>query len=157
MDSRELPMTPLSREDEALISAANSLILKRGEYGRHHIACALRTGKGQQVIGLHISANVGVGSICAEGAAIAEAIKYEPNTIERIVSVRHTFATEHSTEIVQPCGRCREVILEYGPDAFVIMSTLGGYSLVEIARLLPLPFYRLKRDKDGTIGSKGRI
>lgn len=141
-----LDTLPLSPEDEALVSAANALILRRAEYGHHHIACALRTIGGKQFLGLHISSNIGVGSICAEAAAIAESLKEGSPAIERIVAVRHTFASKESIEVVPPCGRCRELILEYGPNAFVIVKGPLGPVLVHIAQLLPMSFHCLKRN-----------
>ncbi len=135
----------LNPDDHNLIREAEFLILKRAEYGRHHVACAIKTTDGQIFLGLHLSANIGVGSICAEMAAIAEAQKFEYKLIEKIVAVRHTFQSEKSIEVVSPCGQCRQFILEYGPEAMVIVNTTKGLVLTRIQDLLPLPFYRRQR------------
>lgn len=134
-----LEITP---EDREIVNAAISLIRRRGEQRRHHIAAALKTTNGQQFLGLHISANIGATSICAEAAAIAEALKHGPMTIDRIVAVRHTFNSMENIEIVSPCGRCRELIYEYGPNACVILSDASISFLLPIADLLPFPFHR---------------
>lgn len=139
---------PLSPEDRQLIKAATALILRRAEYNRHHIACALRTSNQQQFLGLHISANIGRGSICAEAAAIAEALKQGPIEIDRIVAVRHTFVSEQDTEVIPPCGQCRELILEYGQNAFVIIKISSNLKMVPISELLPEPFHRRKRTQN---------
>ena len=153
----ELVTFPLSLEDQELVEAASSLIVRRAEYGQHHVASALRTVSGKQFLGLHLSANFGVGSICAEAAAIAEALKQEACEIDRIVSVRHTFAPGQATEVVPPCGRCRELIFEHGPNAFVIVSVTSTLVLVSIAQLLPLPFRRMRKNvKDPIIKENGR-
>lgn len=136
---------PLTAEDQDLVETATSLIVDRGEYGRHHIASALKTNSGEKIVGLHLSANIGVSSICAEAAAIAEALRRSPTTIEKIVSVRHTFLASPVTEIVQPCGRCRELILEYGSEALVIVDVAGEVICVRITDLFPLPFHRRTR------------
>lgn len=146
---------PLSSEDRDLVDAATALIRHRAEYGHHHIACALRTTDGQQFLGLHISSNIGRGSICAEAAAIAAALKQGPIIIEEIVAVRHTFISEQDIEVIPPCGQCRELILEYGPNAFVILKTSSGLVRVHISELFPIPFLRRKRGSDTSI-YKGR-
>ena len=146
---------PLSSGDRDLVNAATALIRHRAEYGHHHIACALRTTDGQRFLGLHISANIGRGSICAEAATIAEALKQGPIIVERIVSVRHTFISEQDIEVIPPCGQCRELILEYGPNAFVILKISSGLVRVHISELLPIPFLRRKGSRDTSI-YKGR-
>jgi len=135
----KLPLGPKERD---LIQIASSLILKRGEYGRHHVACALLTTADTCFSGLHISSNYGAGSICAEAVAIAESQRLGPNTLNRIVSVRHTFDSQQGIEIVPPCGSCRQIILEYGPHAQVILDVGLEPVLVPIEQLLPIPFCR---------------
>lgn len=139
---------PLNSQDEELVKVATSLIIRRAEYGRHHIACALRTTDGQQVMGLHVSANIGCGSICAEAAAIAELLKKGPAVIERIVAVRHKFTSENSIEIIPPCGQCLERILEHGPNALIIINISSQPVLIPITQLLPIPFHRRKRTEE---------
>lgn len=132
----------LSLEDEEILNAATELINRRAEYGHHHIACALRTSNGQTFLGLHVSANIGKGSVCAEAAAIADALKNEPATVERIVSVRYQFKSEPHIEVVPPCGQCCELILEHGPHSLVIVRVSSKLVLVPISQLLPVPFHR---------------
>lgn len=135
-------------QDKRLVKAAVALVLRRGEYGRHHVACALRTMDGRLVLGLHISANVGVGSICAESAAIAESLKARQTEIAKIVAIRRTFISQPATEIVPPCGRCRELIYEYGPNAGVILpAPINEFKVLPITDLLPMPFHRQRPDR----------
>jgi len=128
-------------DDLALIEHARLLILRKGKLGQHHVAAALRLTTGEVFTGLHVSVNLGVGSICAEAAAIAEALKSGEIEISTIVAVRHTF-NHGKIEIVPPCGHCRQLILEYGHSAQVLLSLEGELTKVPICDLLPFPFKR---------------
>ncbi len=144
---KEVNSASLSLEDQSLVNAATSLIIRRAKYGRHHIACALRTTTKQQFSGLHISANIGTGSICAEAAAIAESLKEDSVIIERIVTIRYKFDVGNNIEIVPPCGSCREHIFEYGPNASVILTIESESTLISIAQLLYMPFQRARKNR----------
>jgi len=39
-----------------------------------------------------------------------------------------------------PCGACRQVIYEFGPDAIVVFPTASGLKELSIAELLPEGF-----------------
>ena len=132
----------LVKDDRDLVATATRLILKRARTGHHHVSCALLTSNGDCVLGLHVSAQLGVSSICAEAAAIAEAVKAGRLSIDRVVSIRRTFSRRPGTEVVPPCGRSRELILQYGSGAQVILSLAEGLTLVPIIELLPVPFAR---------------
>lgn len=96
--------------------------------------------------GLHLSANIGVSSVCAEAAAIAALAKMRGAKIESVVSVRWDFL-EGRAEIVPPCGRCRELIAEYGPCARVILDGGGVPISVPIGELIPRPFVRRRQQQ----------
>lgn len=137
----------LKPEDVELIKKASSLIKKRGKYTHHHLACALRTNEGKIILGLHICARIGRTSVCAEASAIATAIIEKPITIDRIVTTRHVFSKKaHNVVVVPPCGQCRELILQYGPKAKVIMQVGSQLVLTPIKELIPFPFHRHKRE-----------
>lgn len=70
---------------------------------------------------IHTGANVENASyglsICAERAAIFEAVAHGARRIEAIVIYTATPAP------TTPCGACRQVIHEFGPDAVVVCCT----------------------------------
>src|SRR5712692_1116586 len=135
----------LSPSDEQLIEVATALIATRGEVGRHHIASALLTADGRTFKGLHISAVVGTCSICAEAVAIGQAQLEGPASIKTIVSVRKNFDESDEYEIVSPCGLCRERILQFGPNARVLVTGEAGVTASAIKDLLPNAFMRRKQ------------
>ncbi|MBU1098551.1 MAG: hypothetical protein KKB34_18890 [Bacteroidetes bacterium] len=134
----------LSIEDFQLVEATRKIILEKACAGKHHIACGLRTTKKELFFGLHLSASIGVGSICAEAVAISISQIHGNNEIEAIVSIRHCFDDNENVEIVAPCGRCREIILEYGKYAKIILSENDKLFLSVVKSMIPFPFIRRK-------------
>lgn len=114
----------LTSDDEALIEAARDVIRDAYVHGTHYVGAALRTKDGDIHTGVHVEANVGRASVCAEpvvlGSAVANGVSGDE--IETIVSVRHPGPAEDTDEIavVSPCGVCRELISDVGADIQVI-------------------------------------
>ena len=103
--------------DREIIQAARDIMLKRYVEGKHSIGAAIRTKNGNLFVGVHVEANCGRISLCAEAVAIGIAATNGDTEISQIVAV-----TE-SGDIVPPCGMCRELIADYSPDALVILET----------------------------------
>jgi cytidine deaminase len=143
MQETNLTPSSLAAPEQALIQVAANLITNRAKEGRHHIACALLTTDGRTFLGLHISASVGICSVCAETIAIGQSQLDGPSSISSIVSLRMNFASMNY-EIVPPCGSCRERIFEFGPQARVLMGGNREVHVVCIGSLLPSPFIRRK-------------
>lgn len=112
----------------------------------HTVAAALRDDRGRIWTGLHLGTTVGRLSICAEpialGRAILEGALLEGGgKIVAAVAVRHPKPDEpeQSIAVVPPCGACRELLADYAPTAWVIVS---GERKLSVAELLPLPYQR---------------
>jgi cytidine deaminase len=72
-------------------------------------------------------------TLCAERAAVAAAVA---RGAKRILAVAISAA-----EPAPPCGACRQVIAEFGPEAAVIWEDgHGGYISRRLSELLPVPF-----------------
>jgi cytidine deaminase len=99
------------------------------------VGCAVRTAGGGTYAGCNVeNASYGL-TICAERAAIAAAVAAEgPRPLIRAVAV-HAESPSCS-----PCGACRQVIAELGPDAVVVYRRDGRYVRRGIAELLPDAF-----------------
>jgi len=69
------------------------------------VGAALLTGDGEVFTGINMDIVCGIG-FCAEHAAIAQMLKARKTRISAIVSVRD------GGQILPPCGRCRELMLE---------------------------------------------
>ena len=113
-------------------------------YSGFFVGAALRTASGDMYTGANFE-NASYGAtICAERAAVANAIAREPHhgagiKIARLaVSVRTRAADRPRT--APPCGICRQVIYEFGPDAVIDFLREGKIVSMSIADLLPEPF-----------------
>jgi len=105
------------------------------------VAAAIRGTDGQIWTGLHLGTTVGRLQICAEPIALGRAILEGDGTIDTVVAVRHPKPDEpdQSIAIVSPCGACRELVLDYAPNARVI---LPGPLVVTAQDILPSPYRR---------------
>ena len=110
----------------------------------HMVSAALRGRDGRIWTGIHLGATVGRLQICAEAIALGRAILDGDGTIETAVAIRHPKPGEddQSLAIVSPCGACREMILDYDPDARVIVPGVIAPLKMPIRALLPLPYRR---------------
>lgn len=122
---------------EALIKSAQKLLKERYMKEGHHfvVAAALLTESGNVYSALHLGTNQPSLATCAEIITIGHAATAEKDMkIKMIVAVR-----DRDGYVISPCGKCREYIADYGPDAEVIMPTENkkGYELVPIMDLIP--------------------
>ena len=104
-------------------------------YSKFHVGAAVVTASGKIFSGCNVeNASYGLCN-CAERTAIFSAVADGENTIEGIVIYT---ATDTPTA---PCGACRQVLNEFGPDAFVI-SVCDNEQRIEtsLAELLPAAF-----------------
>lgn len=135
----------LTPQDKALVAAAMKAAKAPtaqlwGEKSPSLVLAALRLDDGQVITAPNLIADVGGLSLCAEPAAIAEAAKQPNRTIEAIVALYHMPGQE--PKIVSPCGKCREIITDYAPNAHVILREPGTKKAfrVKAAELLPLKY-----------------
>lgn len=135
---------PLTEADRALVEAAREVLIKHYRPFWHMVAAALRSRDGHIFTGLHLGATVGRMSVCAEPIALGRAILEGDGTAETVVAVRHPKPEESVREIavVPPCGACREMLVDFDPEALVIVPAPGGLVKMPVRELLPLPYRR---------------
>ena len=134
----------LTENDFILIGEAKDKITSLYEENKHHVGAALRTISGKVISAVHIEANVGRVTVCAEAIAIGNAVSNGEKHFDTIVAVRHPYSDEKNRElkVVSPCGICRELISDYSPDCFVILDIDGKLQKTKISDLLPLKYTR---------------
>ena len=108
------------------------------------VAAALRSRDGRVWTGLHLGAHRQASDGGAEAVALGRAIIEGDGTVESVVAVRHPKPEEDEREIavVSPCGACREMLLDFDPDAAVIIGGPLSLARVPIRDLLPTPYRR---------------
>lgn len=136
------------REDEAkLVSEAREATkLSYSPYSNFKVGAAVLLENGAIIKGANQeNASYPVG-ICAERATLATAQNLYPNIpiIAIALAATDTIGT-YTSDIVTPCGMCRQVIVEcekrYKRDVRIIMSSLKEIVITEsVKELLPMAF-----------------
>jgi len=120
----------LSEDQIAELIAAAAAVRERAyaPYSRFLVGAALRAADGTIFAGCNVeNASYGL-TICAERNAIAQAIAAGARDFTAVAVV--------SENGVTPCGACRQVLVEFGPEMTVIVVDLRGrrriYTLAEL-------------------------
>ena len=71
---------------------------------------------------------------CAEPIAIGAAFTHGEKEIRAMVAVCKD-GDEYC--VLPPCGNCRQLLLDYAPDAMVILNDGGRYGKTQVRNLLP--------------------
>lgn len=130
--------TELAEEDLELIKAAKEAADRLHVDDVHEVASALRTKDKRIFSAIHINASVGFADVCGEVAAICTAISNGHRNFEAIVAVWGDGKGHY--ELLSPCGRCRELISDFGQDIWVIVGSLEHPYKVKVSDLLPLKY-----------------
>ncbi|NJM08049.1 hypothetical protein HC891_20455, partial [Candidatus Gracilibacteria bacterium] len=101
--------------------------------------------------GLHVEANVGRVTVCAEAIALGRALSQGSSALETIVAVRRANHDPTRFTVVSPCGMCRELIADYMPHGFVLCVEDEQLKKVPVLALLP---GRYDRDVPVLAGSR---
>lgn len=124
----------LTEKDRELIKTALRTEKENRDYDFHYrvVACALRCKDGKVYNGINIGK---IHSSCAEFIAFGSAVADGQRNFDTIVAVH----AEAKNNIVTPCGNCRQLMMEYCPDIFVIINDNDGNPAKVRARDL-IPF-----------------
>ena len=108
----------------------------RALYSNFHVGAAVLAGSGATFLGCNVeSASYGA-TICAERGAMVAAVAAGETSIRACVVVTPT------SEPSSPCGICRQLMAEFGPDVLVFAASSVGDSVyvATLGDLLPLSF-----------------
>jgi len=122
-------------DDRELVKLANEVREKAyAPYSGFKVGAALLCADGTVYTGVNIE-NAAFGpSICAERTAFFKAISEGQRAF---VKIAVTCDRPHC----QPCGTCRQVMIEHAPDLEVLMGSLdGSFVRTTIRDLLPEAF-----------------
>ncbi|MBO0809570.1 MAG: cytidine deaminase, partial [Actinobacteria bacterium] len=120
----------LSAADRALLTAAEEAVARYGDEPDHTTAAAARASDGRVVTGLNVYHFTG--GPCAELVVIGSAVAAGSPRLEAIVAVG-----DGGRGVLNPCGRCRQVLFDYFPGIRVIVTAGDELRAVPVADLLP--------------------
>jgi len=120
----------LEPDDEALVAAARRTIDEHGDQDVHTVAAAVRDERGA----IHVGVNLYhfTGGPCAELVALANARAAGARAPQTIVAVG-----DDGRGLLAPCGRDRQVMVDYHPRIRVLLPTPQGARAVRADALLP--------------------
>jgi cytidine deaminase len=122
--------TQTDRVDHELVQAAAQVAATRCRGDNHTMAAAARAQDGRIVTALN--AYHFTGGPCAELVLIGTAAAQGAYDLDTIVAVG-----DRDRGVVPPCGRCRQVLLDYFPAIKVIVGAGDDLRTVAITDLLP--------------------
>jgi cytidine deaminase len=115
-----LPSPSPEQRDALLAEARDARERAYAPYSEFRVGAALLTDDQRVVPGANVeSASYGL-SMCAERTAVFRAVS---EGARRLVAVAVAASNEEPT---WPCGACRQVLYEFGPDMIVVSEGLGG-------------------------------
>jgi cytidine deaminase len=143
--------TELTEPDRAVlqhaIDAADRLYLP----GVQEVGAAVRTAGGQIFSGIHFETATGFANVCGEVAAICCMVAAGRRDVDLVAAVWRDTDGRHY--LLPPCGRCREVISDFNPQAWVIITASDDHwdaaaierpVKVPVADLLPRRSHQLR-------------
>lgn len=143
MDIRRIRLGEVSREDAMLLKKAREVIIANYVNGFHTVGSAVRCKSGNIYVGISIEVNQGC---CAEVIAIGSALTKGEKELDCIVAI------DIDGRVLNPCGKCRQLIFDCSPDCNVIVEDNNQVCRMNINKLLPLAFNQkrinLKRLKE---------
>ncbi|KAA2258139.1 cytidine deaminase [Solihabitans fulvus] len=121
--------------DRELIEAASEVAKNYCLGENHTVASAARSRDGRIIVGVNVAHFNG--GPCAELVLIGTAAARGAYDLDTIVAVGG-----RDCGVLPPCGRCRQVLVDYFPSIDVIIGTRDLPRQVSIAELLPDAYLR---------------
>jgi cytidine deaminase len=120
------------------LERAASKVMKNAHapYSNFRVGAAVLLRNGEIFLGCNVeNASYGMTN-CAERTAIFSAVAQRGPKIE----IRAVAVTNDHGVACSPCGACRQVIYEFGPNAIIFFQGADGPKQAHIADLLPEGF-----------------
>lgn len=113
-------MSATSDDIDRLLAAARDVRPRAyAPYSRFHVGAAVLAG-GNVYVGVNVENASYPMTVCAERNAVGAALVAGQTSIQAVA------VTHDSDEPIPPCGGCRQVLSEFGPDMLVVTEGIGG-------------------------------
>jgi len=136
--SLSMDKTEISAETRKMLEQAALKVMKNAHapYSKFRVGAAILLTNGKIFSGCNVeNASYGMTN-CAERTAVFSAVAELGPKIE----IRAVALTNDQGVACSPCGACRQVIYEFGPDATVFFQGAKGPKQAHITELLPEGF-----------------
>ena len=121
--------------EELLEAAIEARKNSHAPFSRFHVGAAVRGGSGRIYTGSNVESSSYGLTLCAERLALCIAIHNGERDITEIAVVCSTQGAPG------PCGACRQFMVDFAPDATVLMANLtGDRRTATVGELMPWGF-----------------
>ncbi|HSA94018.1 MAG TPA: cytidine deaminase [Terriglobales bacterium] len=134
--SRQKEQLPIGQRRRMIRAARAAMRRAYAPYSRFHVGSAVLTERGTVHTGCNVENSSYGLTNCAEVNAIQSAITKEGAGMK----IRAVVVVNSRNLPCAPCGACRQVIFEFGPDAVVLYTAAEGWKQRHISELLPDSF-----------------
>ncbi len=117
---------------QMLFDAAVDVLRRNYHSLKHSVGAAVLWASGQIYAGVNLESS-GHG-VCAEPLALGAALSDGEKEILAVVAVANR---GNGFIVLSPCGNCRQMLLDYAPEADVIYIDAGGVTQTKAKNLLP--------------------
>ena len=124
-------------QQKRLREAARAVLDKAyAPFSRFHVGAAVLTERGGLYTGCNVENSSYGLTICAERSAVFAAVGAEGSGM-RVCAIAVCARHQGRDQAASPCGACRQVIFEFGPEALVLFQGQSGPQQVSVSDLLP--------------------
>lgn len=134
-------MTTISKSEQDRLLREAERVSERAyaPFSNFFVGCAILTSDGKTYVGCNVENSSYGLTNCAERTAIFTAIADKSDG--RKLDIKAVAVVNRDGISCAPCGACRQVIFEFGPNAVVIYRGENSETVqVPIAELLPVGF-----------------
>ena len=136
MQPAQAPTITADQRDRLIAAATTAMQQAYAPYSNFFVGAAVLTAAGNVFTGCNVeNASYGL-TICAERNAIFAAVAAEGPKLR----IRAVAVTNQAGIACSPCGACRQVIYEFGPEAVVYYRGPTDMQSSSASELLPAGF-----------------
>ncbi len=132
----EKPALSAELRDSLIRLAKTALANAYAPYSKFQVGAALLTEAGSYYSGCNVENSSYGLTNCAERTAVFSAVAAEGSGMR----IRALAVWTRPEGACSPCGACRQVIFEFGPDAVVVFQGQEGMEEASASELLPYGF-----------------
>jgi cytidine deaminase len=126
-------MTPAQLVEQAREVAANAY----APYSRFRVGAAVLADDGRVFTGANVENAAYPASSCAEASAVSAAVSAG---VRRVSAVAVACIDAESVDGAYPCGRCRQILNEFGTGTVYVTTAAGEVRRHLLPELLPYGF-----------------
>ncbi len=124
---------------EGMVRLASEMLARSGDGNNHTVAASLYADNGAIYSGMNLYHFTG--GPCAEIVALAR-LASDGGGAKPLAIVA---VADRERGVIAPCGRCRQILMDYCPEIQVVLKTEHGIRAMPLTAILPYVYLRADR------------